>query len=86
MKARTEMRADGLFATDVVEAILNAQAISKVIRSRSIRRQSAHEKLYVIKSHNYSGTLLYTKGKIDRRGQIEVFYVFISAKVPTLGN
>jgi hypothetical protein len=85
-KARAEMDADDLTAGDVVESILNAQAIRKVLRSRSRSRRQAAEKLYVIQSFNYAGTLIYTKGTIVREARREVFYVFISAKVATLGE
>jgi len=37
----------------------------------------------VIKSPNYSGTWVYTKGTIRRKGGQEVFYVFVSAKIAT---
>ena len=86
LKAREEMRADDLGVSDVVEAILNARSIVKTLRSRSPRRSKAGEKLYVIKSSNYRGTPIYTKGKIDRHQGEAVFYIFISAKIPTLGD
>ena len=83
-KARWEMLLDGLTADDLVESIVNAQAVTKVLRSQSPMRSSRHEKLYVIKSFNYSGTLIYTKGKFGREEGEEVFYVFISAKINTI--
>jgi hypothetical protein len=86
LKAREEMRADGLRIPDVVEAILNATSIDKVLRSRSPRRGRTGEKLYVIKSFNYQGTGIYTKGKIDQFEGQAIFYVFVSAKVSTLGD
>ena len=85
-KAIDEMAADGLFPSDVEESILNAQVIEKALRSRRWPRRSTREKLYVIKSFNYTGTLIYTKGKIDREGDQEFFYVFISAKIATVGD
>jgi hypothetical protein len=85
-KARHEMEADGLSAGDVIESIVNAQAVSKTLRSRSRVKRYAGEKLYVIKSFNYEGTLIYTKGAIVRQAGREVFYVFVSAKVATLGE
>lgn len=86
LKAREEMRADALEISDVVEAILNARSIDKVLRSRSPRRSEAGERLYVIKSRNFQGTPIYTKGKIDRYQGETYFYVFISAKHPTMGD
>jgi hypothetical protein len=83
VKAYAEMDADDLGTADVSESILNAQAIDKTLRSRSPARPSRTEKLYVIKSFNYSGTLIYTKGKIAREPEGEVFYVLVSAKVAT---
>jgi hypothetical protein len=85
-KARDEMDADDLTVDDVVESIVNAQAVAKVLRSRSGSRRHAGEKLYVIKSFTFSGTLVYTKGAIVREAQREVFYVFVSAKRATLGE
>jgi len=80
-KARMEMVADGLADLDVVEAILNAVAIHKTLRSRSPHRRKAGERLYVIQSTNYAGLFIYSKGKLapgpDGR---ETFYVLISAK------
>lgn len=85
-KAREEMELDGLLQSDVVESIANAQAIDKTVRSRSRLRRSSHEKLYIIKSFNYEGTLIYTKGTVVRRDGEEIFYVFISSKIATLGE
>jgi hypothetical protein len=83
VKAYAEMDADDLGTVDVSESILNAQAIDKTLRSRGPARKSRTETLYVIKSFNYSGTLIYTKGKIAREPEGEVFYVLVSAKVAT---
>ena len=85
-KARGEMERDALTVDDVVESIANAQAIDKTVRSRSATRRSSRERLYVIKSFNYEGTLIYTKGAIVREEGHEVFYIFVSAKVATLGE
>jgi len=85
-KARQEMSADGLSAGDVVESIANAQTIAKTLRSRSRAKRYAGEKLYVIKSFSYDGTLIYTKGAIVRQAEQEVFYIFVSAKIATLGE
>jgi hypothetical protein len=85
-KARDEMEGDGLSAGDVVESIVNAQGIAKTLRSRSRSTRFAGEKLHVIKSFSYDGTLIYTKGTIVRQEEHEVFYVFISAKIATFSE
>jgi len=46
---------DGLAVEDVLESIVNANAIKKVLRSRALARVSARERLYVIESPNFSG-------------------------------
>jgi hypothetical protein len=79
-KAQIEMDADGLTELDVVESILNAVAIYKKIRSRSLYRKRAPEYLYVIQSTNLDGIFIYTKGKLVREGDSEIFYLLISAK------
>jgi len=83
-KARDEMDRDGLSTGEVIESIVNAQSIDKTLRSRSRSRRHTSEKLYVIKSFSYDGTLIYTKGTIVREEDREMFYVFVSAKVATL--
>ena len=85
-KAIDEMAADGLMPSDAEESILNAQTIEKTLKSRSRTRRFAGDKLYVIKSFNFTGTLIYTKGKIDRQGDQEVFYILISTKIATVGD
>ncbi|MBI2061646.1 MAG: hypothetical protein HYT87_18050 [Nitrospirae bacterium] len=77
-KAEIERLRDGLSVEDVVESIVNANAIKKTLRSKS--PILAHEKLYVIESPNYSGMWIYTKGVIRKIAGDEVFYVFISSK------
>jgi hypothetical protein len=81
-KAQNEMEADGLTRRDIRNAIVNAPAINKVLRSRNPRTGSA-ETLYVIKGVTYDGIFVYTKGKIDKAGNEEVYYVFISSKRST---
>ena len=78
-KARDELETDDLTANDIAESIVNADEIYKVIRSR--HPQHSGEKLYVIKSTNFEGTCIYTKGAIRRLEEREVFYVFISSKI-----
>ncbi|MCC7290889.1 MAG: hypothetical protein IT449_02370 [Phycisphaerales bacterium] len=83
-KAAEELDFDALTLGDVLESILNAQAIAKTIRSTSRHRGSSRERLYVIKSFNYTGTLIYTKGAIRREAGADIFYVLISSKIATL--
>jgi hypothetical protein len=82
-KAALERLADGLSIEDVLESILNANAIKKTLRSRSPERPSGGDHLYVIESPSYTGIWIYTKGCIRRKGGNEVYYVFISSKLTT---
>jgi hypothetical protein len=86
LKAEAELDSDGLVPQDAVEAILNAQSIKKMLKSRSADRGFAGEKLYVIEGFNYTGTLIYTKGAIKREADGEVFYLFVSSKRSTIGD
>ncbi len=81
-KAQMEMEADGLTRRHIRNAVVNAPTINKVLRSRNPRTGSA-EKLYVIKGITFDGIFVYTKGKIDKAGNEEVYYVFISSKRST---
>ena len=83
-KARLEIELDDLNEDEVVESLVNAQRIDKVIRSRSRSRRSWHEKLYIIKSPSYSGTYIYTKGTIVRHAEGDVFYILVSSKIATI--
>lgn len=76
VKAADELEIDELEKEDVFESILNAKRIKKVLRSSRGRG----EKLYVIESKNYKGTLIYSKGTIRREAGEEIYYIFISAK------
>jgi len=79
-KARMEMEADGLTEFDVIESITNAVAIYKTIRSRSLLRTTARERLYIIESANLAGRAIYTKGKFVREEDRETYYFLISSK------
>ena len=81
LKAEVERVRDGLTVEDVLESIVNANAIKKTVRSRSRARRHAREHLYIIESPTFTGLWVYTKGTIRRQGREEVFYVFISAKL-----
>ena len=83
-KALQELYADALDPEDALESILNAQAIKKTIRSRSPNTIELREKLYVIESFTYRGTLIYTKGKISRQAGEEIYYLLISSKRSTV--
>ena len=85
-KALLELEVDDLQESEVVESLVNAQRIDKVIRSRSRWRRSSHGKLYVIKSLSYGGTYIYTKGTIVRHAEGDVFYVLVSSKIATIGD
>ena len=56
MKAEQERLRDGLTVEDVLESVVNANALKKVLRSRSSARTHARQRLYVIESPNFSGT------------------------------
>jgi hypothetical protein len=79
-KATTERQRDGLTELDVAEAIINAVAIYKTIRSTSPTCRGRREYLHVIQSTNMEGVAVYTKGKLVEEGGFEVYYVFVSAK------
>lgn len=85
-KARDEMARDNLTMQDVTESVLNAQSIYKTLRSTSPRKRSTREKLYVIKSFSYDGTLIYTKGAIVHEGGESRFYIFVSSKIATFDD
>jgi hypothetical protein len=81
-KATAEMKSDGLTRALVCEAIVSSSLITKTVRSRN-PDSGEREKLYVIKGLTYDGLLIYTKGKIAKIAQQEVFYVLISSKRST---
>lgn len=79
-KAELEMLGDDLSRTDVLESVMNARAISKVVRSRRAARKGGGEHLYVIQGLTYDNILVYTKGKLQRESGEEVYYILISSK------
>ncbi len=83
-KADLDRIADSLTVEDIVESLVNAPAINKTLRSRSPNRPQRREKLYVIISPTYDGTLIYTKGAIRKIQDIEEYYLLISAKKDVL--
>ena len=81
-KAECEMAANDLTPVAVYEAILNAPAVFKRIRSKNPKTGKS-EYLYIIKGLTFDGLAIYTKGKILTQKGIEVFYVLISSKKST---
>ena len=81
-KAELEMAEESLTPELVFEAILNAPAIYKIIRSKNPRSAKV-EKLYIIKGMTFDGLGVYTKGKILTKEGVDIFYVLISSKKNT---
>ena len=79
-KAEDEMDADGLSEDEVIESIVNARRIDKIIRSTARNSAGRAEKLYVLKGRTFANILVYTKGKIVRDAERETFYILISSK------
>lgn len=79
-KARVEMEADSLTELDVAESILNAVAVYKTVRSTSVRRGSARERLYIIQSANLNGLSIYSKGKLVSERGTDTYYFLVSSK------
>ena len=79
-KAKKEMLRDNLDYLEVLESIVNAQFITKKIKSVNQKKQQK-EYLYIIKSFDYSGLLIYTKGKLFKQKEKEMFYILISSKL-----
>jgi hypothetical protein len=81
-KAELEMLIDHLTPGLVCDAIMNAPAITKKVRSKN-PQTGIVEKLYVIKGFTFDGIFIYTKGKIDKLENKEVLYVLVSSKRST---
>ncbi len=79
-KARIEMEIDRITEMDVIESLLNAVAIYKIIRSKSPYRRGRRENLYVIQSTNLEGLPIYSKGKLIKEQGQDVYYFLISSK------
>jgi len=82
-KARIEMEIDRITEMDVVESLLNAVAIYKIIRSKSPYRRGRRENLYIIQSTNLEGLPIYSKGKLVKEQGQDVYYFLISSKRAT---
>lgn len=78
-KARDEMNMDCLTIQDIREALVNADHIDKTLRSAN-PVTGKREHLHVIKSRNFSGVLIYTKGKLIVEQDQETFYLLVSGK------
>jgi len=79
-KAELERLRDGLLQTDVLEAIISATGINKILRSTSRFRSGRRERLYIIEGFTFDGLLIYTKGVIRREFGEETLYILVSAK------
>ncbi len=82
-KALIELAADGLRKRDAMEAIMNARAIYKTLRSTSEFRDHAREHLYVVVGESLGGVPIYTKGKLVTEAGAETFYFLVSSKRAT---
>ncbi len=63
----------------IYEAIQNAVAINKTLRSKD-PKTGEKEYLHIIVSSTKKGTLIYTKGKIKKKDNEDTFYILISSK------
>jgi hypothetical protein len=79
-KAAIERLADDLTELEVYESLVNASHIEKRLRSTSPFRRRAREYMYVIKAPTVAGLLVYTKGIIVVDGEVETYYLLVSAK------
>lgn len=79
-KAETEMYVTGITRTDVLEAIVNALGIDKVMKSTSPGKTHKGEKVYVIQGVTYDNIPIYTKGTIKQFNGKDILYILISAK------
>jgi hypothetical protein len=80
LKAVEERTNARLTEEEVREAIVNASAIYKSIRSTSQRRRKSREWLHIIYGTTFTGIVVYTKGKLLVERGVETYYVLISAK------
>lgn len=79
-KALSEMYVSGITKEDVLEAIINAHGINKVLKTTSRGKTHKGERIYVIYGFTYDNILLYTKGTIKITDGEETMYRLISAK------
>ncbi len=81
LKATEERLRDGLTVEDVLESIVNANVIKKIVRSRSSARRRRTERLYVIESRHSPESGCTARGPLRRKDGQEAFYVLISSKL-----
>ena len=79
-KAELERLRDGLTHTDVLESIINATSVKKILRSTSPFRSAHRERLYIIEGFTFDGLLVYSKGTIKKELGQETLYILISSK------
>ncbi len=82
LSAELQLASDGLTMDDALEAILNADYLTKK-NSTSQDKLTPKEKVYIIESYTYDGILMYVKGTIRKSRNQEEFYIIISAKRST---
>jgi hypothetical protein len=79
-KAEDEHLASGLTRDHILEAVINAPALYKTLRSRASGRWARRETLYIVVGITHEGILVYTKGALRRFSGQDYFYLFVSAK------
>ena len=82
LSAELQLANDGLTMDDALEAILNADYLTRK-KSTSQDKVVPKEMVYIIESYTYDGILMYIKGTIRRFKNQEEFYIIISAKRST---
>jgi hypothetical protein len=68
-KAELERLRDGLLQTDVLEAIISAPGIKKILRSTSPFRVGRRETLYVVEGFTFDGLSIYRRNQARIRGR-----------------
>jgi len=81
LKAAAERVADDLTELEICESLVNATRIEKRLRSTSSFRASSRDYLCVITAPTAAGILVYTKGRLVVDGNVETYYLLVSAKV-----
>jgi hypothetical protein len=85
LSAELQLANDGLTMDDALEAILNADYLTRK-KSTSQDKFMPKERVYIIESYTYDGILMYIKGTIRKSRNQEEFYIIISAKRSTFGG
>jgi hypothetical protein len=71
-KARDELEINDLDIADIRESLLNATTIYKTIRSFGPSNQK-REYLHIIRSPNWAGVVIYTKGKLATVSNMDTY-------------